>query len=79
MDGLVFEGTLDERNVVRASCRSDSEAGRKARKLLNLGELSRSRLLYSGMCKLDMRLQWLSYGTDAIAVVYASVDESRRE
>lgn len=35
MDGLVFERTLDERNVVGASYRSGSEAGRKERKLIN--------------------------------------------
>lgn len=31
------------------------------------------------MCKLDMRLQWLGYGIDAIAVVYVCVDEYSRE
>lgn len=31
------------------------------------------------MCKLDMRLQWLSYGIGAIAVVYVCVDEYSRE
>jgi hypothetical protein len=31
------------------------------------------------MCKLENRLQWLSYGIDAIEVVHVSVDESSRE